>query len=159
MLSGSRSSLLSIVSVQTYFAFQFFYIVSISCIKISILLFYKRLFQSRRFTQVVYVVVGVVAAWGIAFFFTHLFAIWPISSRWDFNVQMTHEINAYAYWITNSATDVLTDFITLGLPLPMIRGLHMSRRNKLALLGAFALGCLYVQGKWRSGPVRGARFG
>ncbi|OLE56102.1 MAG: hypothetical protein AUG51_00015 [Acidobacteria bacterium 13_1_20CM_3_53_8] len=125
-----------------YFAFQFFYIVSISCIKVSILLFYKRLFQSRRFTQIVYVVVAIVVMWGFAFFFAHMFAVWPIASRWDHNMSIIWIINAGQYWISNSASDVITDFIILCLPLPMIRRLHMSGRNKVALMATFALGCL-----------------
>jgi hypothetical protein len=128
--------------LQTFFIFQLLYIVSVSCIKVSILLFYKRIFQSRRFTQAVWAVVAVVALWGVAFFFSYLVGIWPISSRWNINANISWEIDLNYYYIANSATDVLMDLITLCLPLPMIRRLRMSGRNKLALLGAFALGFL-----------------
>lgn len=86
--------------------------------------------------------VAVVALWGVAFFFSYLVGIWPISSRWNIDVNISWEINLSYYYIANSATDVLTDIVTLCLPLPMIRRLRMSGRNKLALLGAFALGFL-----------------
>jgi hypothetical protein len=87
-------------------------------------------------------VVAVVALWGVAFFFSYLVGIWPISSRWNFDGEISWEIDLTYYYIANSATDVLTDVVTLCLPLPMIRRLRMSGRNKLALLGAFALGFL-----------------
>jgi len=88
-------------------------------------------------------VVAVVALWGVAFFFSYLVGIWPISSRWNIsNANASWEIDLDYYYIANSATDVLMDLITLCLPLPMIRRLRMSGRNKLALLGAFALGFL-----------------
>jgi hypothetical protein len=87
-------------------------------------------------------VVAFVALWGVAFFFSYLVGIWPISSRWNIDVNISWEINLSYYYIANSATDVLTDIVTLCLPLPMIRRLRMSGRNKLALLGAFALGFL-----------------
>ena len=86
--------------------------------------------------------VAVVALWGVAFFFSYLVGIWPISSRWNINANISWEIDLDYYYIANSATDVLMDLITLYLPLPMIRRLRMSGRNKLALLGAFALGFL-----------------
>jgi hypothetical protein len=87
-------------------------------------------------------VVAVVALWGVAFFFSYLVGIWPISSRWNFDGEISWAIDLTYYYIANSATDVLTDVVTLCLPLPMIRRLRMSGRNKLALLGAFALGFL-----------------
>ncbi|KAJ4351714.1 uncharacterized protein N0V89_007057 [Didymosphaeria variabile] len=43
-------------------------------------------------------------------------------------------------WFTNAAINILTDFAIIILPIPVIRNLNLARRQKLALIGIFAVG-------------------
>jgi hypothetical protein len=43
---------------------------------------------------------------------------------------------------TNAAINILTDFLLILLPVPVIRGLNLGKRQKGALIGIFAVGGL-----------------
>ena len=126
-------------SYQMAFAIQFVYIFAVAPVKISVLLFYRRIFGTRKFGIALMTVGVVVVLWTIAFFFATLLQAWPISFNWthigtptDFPVM---------YWVC-AATDIFLDVITLALPLPMIWGLQMSQKRKWMVTGIFGLGAL-----------------
>jgi hypothetical protein len=129
--------------LKIVFSIQFLYLASISSVKISLLLFYKRVFPGKRFGYIVTVTLGLSGIWFFAFFFAQLFEIWPISANWTFNPN-----GSYA-WIINEESmnlwlcgaDVLAD-VFLFLPVPVITSLGMSRKDRLAFLGIFSLGLL-----------------
>lgn len=50
------------------------------------------------------------------------------------------KIPATEMYLWLAITDIFLDVITLAVPLPMIRELKMSRRNKWALMGVLAVG-------------------
>jgi hypothetical protein len=126
------------------FAIQFLYLASISSVKVSLLLFYKRAFPNKHFQYVVMITLVLSGMWFIAFSFSLLFEIWPISGNWDFNRKANYS------WVINEermntwlcGTDVLADIFLLLLPVPMIVSLRMSRKDKFAFLGIFSLGVL-----------------
>ena len=126
------------------FAIQFLYLASISSAKISLLLFYKRVFPSDRFRYVVMVTIGLSGMWFIAFFFAQLFEIWPISGNWNWSPNGTYAwiINEESMNMWLCGTDVLADIFLLLLPVPMIASLTMSGKDKIAFLGIFSLGLL-----------------
>jgi hypothetical protein len=70
---------------------QFFYIASVSSVKISVLLFYKRTFHSLsyHFVHCVYVTLTIIVLWTITVQWTITFSIvtllqeWPIAAFWD----------------------------------------------------------------------------
>jgi hypothetical protein len=51
-----------------------------------------------------------------AAFFSYLVGIWPITSCWNIDANISCELNLSYHYIANSATDVLTDIATFGLP-------------------------------------------
>lgn len=126
------------------FAIQFLYLASISSVKISLLLFYRRVFPGKRFGYIVTVMLGLSGIWFVAFFFAQLFEIWPISANWTFiaNGSYTRVINEESMNLWLCGTDVLADVFLLLLPVPLITSLRMSRKDKLAFLGIFSLGLL-----------------
>ncbi|KAF2176820.1 hypothetical protein K469DRAFT_678100 [Zopfia rhizophila CBS 207.26] len=112
-------------------------------IKISVVLFYKRIFTTRRFKTVVNVVIGLVAGFMIASFFAVLFCARGVSSFWttpamldgtQLTINLSTVITAFA------AIDIGLDVIILSLPLPMIKSMQMSTRKKFFVAGIFLLG-------------------
>jgi hypothetical protein len=133
-----------ILFAKIVFAIQLLYLASVSSVKISLLLFYKRVFPGKCFGHIVTVTLGLSGMWFLAFFLAQLFEIWPISANWTFNPN-----GSYAWVVKEQrmnlwlcGTDVLADVFLLLLPVPVITSLRMSRKDKLAFLGIFSLGLL-----------------
>lgn len=110
--------------------------VTYSCIKISVLLFYRRIFATPTFRVVNNILIILIAAWGVAFLFTEAFMCGSnshgghpcASSEWR------------VLWF--AITDVIGDVAVLTMPYPMIKNLQVTRREKVAVYGIFLLGTL-----------------
>jgi hypothetical protein len=125
---------------------QFFYIASVSCVKISVLLFYKRTFHSlsRYFIHCVYATLTIIVLWTITFSIATLLQEWPIAAFWDKSIPTRWKIDSTQMYLWLAITDILLDAVTLGLPIRMILKLRMSSRNKWALAGVFTIGSVAV---------------
>jgi hypothetical protein len=132
--------------LQIAYMIQFFYIVSVSCVKISVLLFYKRTFHSlsRYFIHCVYATLTITVLWTITFSIATLLQEWPIAAFWDKSIPSRWKIDSTQMYIWLAITDILLDVVTLGLPIRMILKLRMSSRNKWALAGVFTIGSIAV---------------
>ncbi|KAH6663047.1 hypothetical protein B0J14DRAFT_662248 [Halenospora varia] len=121
------------------FAYQFFYLFAVAAVKVSILYFYKRVFgnSSDGFIKVINIVLIFLLLWTIAFFFATLFQAWPISWNWD-GVGKPTQYNII--YFVQTGTEILTDLVTLCLPIPMIKGLHVEKHKKTRIIGIFWLG-------------------
>ena len=45
-----------------------------------------------------------------------------------------------AFWYANAVFNISTDFIIIGLPVPVIAKLQLPTRTKIALCGVFTVG-------------------
>ncbi|KAI0380168.1 hypothetical protein F5Y04DRAFT_289700 [Hypomontagnella monticulosa] len=112
--------------------------------KISVLLMYKRIFATPRFGIIAWILVGVIAAWAIAFTFAMALSCTPIESQWFFDLPHSPStcVNVVALFITALATDVATDSLVLLLPIYKIRKLQMPFARKVMIACIFLLGSL-----------------
>ena len=118
--------------------------------KISILLMYRRVFlvaddikaYGVRFRTLIWITLAVVGSCYVSFETAGIFQCTPIRRSWNDTVPgwCTDKLQRmYAYAGCNFVTDV----IILLLPMPLISGmLHISKRQKIGLMGVFALGGL-----------------
>lgn len=60
---------IKLIAIQVIFADVLLYVLSISLVKASIVLFYRRIFATKRFRIVINYMLGLQAAWSIALFF------------------------------------------------------------------------------------------
>jgi hypothetical protein len=125
---------------------QFFYTASVSCVKISVMLFYKRTFHnlSCHFIRCVYATLTVTVLWTVTFSIATLLQEWPIAAFWDRSILARWKIDSTRMYLWLAITDIFLDIATLGLPIPIIRKLRMSSRNKWALAGVFAIDSVVV---------------
>ena len=72
-----------------------------------------------------------------------LFQCRPIRGTWDLNIKADC-IDLSKPWIVIASLNVVTDFLTVCLPLPQLWKLQMRRETKLQLIGIFSIGSLYV---------------
>ncbi|KAL5051939.1 hypothetical protein BDW71DRAFT_212992 [Aspergillus fruticulosus] len=119
------------------------YNASLLFTKISLLLQYLRIFPSYKFRIICYVVMGVVIAystWAIVSGFVNCV---PVAKFWDRELP-GHCLSFEALWFFNASMNIATDLTLLILPMPLITQLQLPKRQKLALMGVFALGGLSV---------------
>lgn len=134
------------------------YVLAILCIfctasgliKISILLFYRRLSSrvvSNRFRWATWITIAFIASSTIAFALAPILGCNPVSAFWD-QVNYNKLVRGYKYRCLNEGADVFSasvistvqDLITAVLPSFLYWNLRIPVRQKIALFGIFAIG-------------------
>ena len=119
------------------------YYLSLGLTKASILLQYARVFPTPKFRIACAAVMILVILYTIWTEFGSIFACYPVRAFWT-KEQPARCINQFAMWFTNAALNILTDFLIIVLPMPVIKRLNLARRQKQALIAIFAIGGVYV---------------
>lgn len=127
---------------QASFALQRANQPSLTCIKLSILLFYLRLFPSRKFAYWAYANMAYTVCWGIASWIVNLNTCHPIAYFYDKTIPNGYCNNQAISGTINGSLSLFGDVCILVLPIPMVWGLQINLRRRLALLGIFLLGTL-----------------
>ena len=133
-----------ILVIETTFCF------ASGLIKISILLFYRRLSSravSSTFRWATWITIGFIVAYSVAFILVPIFGCNPISAFWD-QINVVKIAQGYKYHCFNEGADVFAagvisaaqDLITAMLPTLLYWNLHLPLRQKIALFGIFAIG-------------------
>ncbi|KAK3298771.1 uncharacterized protein B0H64DRAFT_386106 [Chaetomium fimeti] len=136
------------IFLQTEFATQLLSVLSLVFTKLSIVVFYRRIFKGKIFSIASTILLGAVAAWGVAFFFATLFECMPIPMVWKtlFGTP-DHQAVCYNYlpmfWAT-AISNMIMDVAILTLPMPFVWRLNMPRRQKIAVSAIFLLGAFVV---------------
>lgn len=121
------------------------YFIAVSLLKISFLLFYLRIFQSKRFRHLVWFLVAFNTFVTIAFIVTISLACKPLSytwTGWDGEHRGTCGQNTAAMSLANGGINIMLDLVTLALPISQIWGLQMDTRRKVAVISMMSVGLL-----------------
>ena len=112
-------------------------------VKISILLMYRRIFDTEAFKRATLVVGTACVAWAIAAIFCLIFQCHPFSGLWNPELTFTSKcINLQSYYRAVASSNMALDIIILCMPLFMVWRLKLEASQKLMLSGIFALGGL-----------------
>ena len=120
---------------------QFWYIIAVALVKLSVLFLYGRLFSAGRFRMIILIMLVITVSWLVSFLFATFFQVWPLWCNWITCVPTT---NYPVMYVCCSVTDIVLDISILCLPASFIRKLHISRGQKIGLIGTFGLGILYA---------------
>lgn len=90
-------------------------------VKVSLLLYYRRIFISRPFI---------------------IFSKWPVYKQW--NPEADYNVDVSAVLISFVVGNAIFDLFTLALPLATLRGLQMNSNRKLVLSIVFIFGSMCV---------------
>lgn len=115
--------------------------------KLAILLFLLELNSNQAWYRwTVYVGMFVVAGSSIGIFFSSVFPCKPFRKTWDLAIppEVGSCIDRWAMFQATAGLGVATDLLLIAIPVPMIIGLHLSVKKKVALLGMFAIGSMYA---------------
>ena len=116
------------------------YNTGLTLVKVSVLLFYSRVFKGvRGFSIALWTVGAIVVGWWITITFLSLFTCVPIAKAWD-STSPGHCEDTYREHLGAAIANVLTDFVILILPLPPLWKLHTTKARKVTLSLMFALG-------------------
>jgi hypothetical protein len=131
-------------NLQYFYWEEILYAVGLAISKISILLFYLRVFPQQTFRYMVFVMISLNAMYAIGFSLAVILQCSPVDGAWRswdgeykakcFNVN-------YLGW-SGAGANIFFDVTTLILPLPVLAQLTMSTRKKLQVFSMFAVGFL-----------------
>jgi hypothetical protein len=122
------------------------YSLSVAIIKVSILLFYRRLFGTRKKLQrVVTGFMGFHIIFAVVSILTYAFMCAPVSAYWRLEMRV-HGCptfrSALTMYMTLRSITVICDIALLCLPMKMVWDLKIPTRQRLGLACLFALGFL-----------------
>ena len=120
-------------------AYELIYATSISTIKISVLLFYLRVFVNRGLRTATKIALGLVGLWTIGNILQVFLICRPFEKAYSLTAEGTCG-NQVASFIAIGAFNIVTDIIILALPLPTVWALKMSTPAKFGLTGIFLVG-------------------
>ncbi|KAI3396244.1 hypothetical protein diail_12388 [Diaporthe ilicicola] len=113
------------------------------CVKISILMFYLRVFSTKaygRFRIWVYVGIAYTLIWGVVTWSVNLTTCTPIAFFYDRTIKGGVCRNQVISGTIAAVLSLVGDIYVLALPLPALWQLKINTRKKIAVVGIFLLG-------------------
>lgn len=135
---------------QIDLASEVLYNPSITFSKVSMLLFYRRIFSvDGHFLLFMRIMMFLVVGTCLAAVFGLIFADNPVQAQW--NLEMPHNsINLMSFVIAMAVINIVWDMAILGMVQGKVWGLHLDNRRKLLVSLLIILGALYVSYEpWR----------
>ncbi|RDW84256.1 hypothetical protein BP6252_01846 [Coleophoma cylindrospora] len=134
-------------SLKFFYISELFYIVTITLTKLSLLLFFRRIFPSQTFNILVWVMFGFVICSNFSLLMALTFQCLPFHGNWTnwmYKVAPVKCINSYAAIFVAAAMSITHDLIILALPLPVLWQLHLPWQKKANLLIMFSVGSFVI---------------
>ncbi|KAI0467447.1 hypothetical protein F4859DRAFT_506806 [Xylaria cf. heliscus] len=108
-------------------------------IRLSVIIFYFRIFPTKIVRRGGYILAATCLAWFVAIEALNLATCKPIAYMWDRSIDGTC-ISAPEGVIILGAANVLIDAVTVTLPIHEVIKLNISREKKLVIFGVFLIG-------------------
>ncbi|KAI3321639.1 hypothetical protein HD806DRAFT_159224 [Xylariaceae sp. AK1471] len=109
-------------------------------IRLSVVMFYLRIFPTKTVRRGGYTLAAVCVAWFIAVEALNLATCTPVAYTWDRSIKGGHCISAPSAVIVIGAINVVIDAVTVGLPIHEVMKLNLSKEKKLVIFGVFLIG-------------------
>lgn len=105
---------------------------------------YNRIFQARNFRILIWVAMGIVSAYGLAFLLVFALQCKPPSYSWlDWSQGTELEcLNIADMSWAMAAFNIFLDIVVIVIPIPQLLSLQLSWRKKLQVTALFCLGFL-----------------
>ncbi|KAL1981889.1 hypothetical protein VTN96DRAFT_2018 [Rasamsonia emersonii] len=116
-----------------------FYNAAVICAKASILLQYFRVFPTKRMRIACWAMLFVLASYGTWAVVSAFLNCIPVSKFWAPETP-GYCLSMKGLWFSNASMHITTDLAILILPIPALSTLDLPKRQKIALMGIFAVG-------------------
>lgn len=120
------------------------YNLGLLVVKDSILYQYLRFFVTKSYRRAAWGLIIFITTVGFVMILTSCVSCLPIPYYWDRSVKGGHCIDLMAFWFSFSSFNIVTDLAVWLLPMPVLKNLQLPRKQKMSLIGVFALGGLYI---------------
>ena len=141
-LSRAYARMLS-TRYQCFYATDCIYPPAVGIIKISTLLLFARIFQGRNFIRILWAVGFFISTYTLIIMLLLIFQCKSIKGFWDSNLEAGC-MSSTKVLVAMAVLNIITDFLVVCLPLPLLWKLQMRRGMKLQVMGIFTVGSLSV---------------
>ncbi|OJJ06579.1 hypothetical protein ASPVEDRAFT_154582 [Aspergillus versicolor CBS 583.65] len=121
-------------------AIQIFWAVGNSCVKLSLLSFYCRVFSFPRFIMTAQITAVFILLWALAVILGGFLLCQPFAFTWDQSIPGGHCGNQVLSYQITGALNLVTDLMVLTMPMPYLWKLEMRVSQKIPLMAVFAVG-------------------
>ncbi|KAI8948657.1 hypothetical protein F4801DRAFT_441755 [Xylaria longipes] len=115
------------------------YGIGSTSIRLSVIIFYFRIFPTKTVRRGGYILAAVCLAWFVSIEALNLATCKPIAYMWDRSIK-GRCISAPEGVIIPGAANVIIDAVTVTLPIREVKKLNLSREKKLVVFGVFLIG-------------------
>lgn len=132
---------------RVLFAIPMLFAISITLIKASTLVFYRRLFTTGRYFQRACILMfGLTVGWFLTSILGQFFSCRPISDSWTFFKDRSGHcpVGIPDFQLSMAAINLIFDIVIVCMPLFVISKLQMDAKRKWAVGGIFALGAFCI---------------
>lgn len=127
---------------QYTYAETLIYVIGLWFVKLSLLILYYRVFGvNQRFRWALYVVIGIWTSYSWTDTLVVVFQCLPVRKIWT-PTQPGHCLDLIKLGVAAGYINIITDFMILILPIPVVMSLHLSMKTRLAVVAIFATGIL-----------------
>jgi hypothetical protein len=121
------------------------YVVSLGLTKLSILLFYLRIFQHQPWFRIsVFTMISIIVLSTAIISLLTIFQCQPVQYFWNKDIRSGSCLDENALAYVNSGMSIVQDIIIIVLPIPVVLKLNMDTKKKVGVAFMFAVGGLYV---------------
>ncbi|KAK3377087.1 hypothetical protein B0T24DRAFT_701223 [Lasiosphaeria ovina] len=125
--------------MKSFYSSIVVYNIAVCLTKISILLQYRRIFSNALMQRATQAELCFLCAWAVTLAFLLTLVCIPVAAFWDPRAG-GRCLDGPTIWYTMAGVNLVTDFAIFTMPLPVLRSLHLPRRQKNMLIGVFCLG-------------------
>ncbi|KAH7112486.1 hypothetical protein B0J11DRAFT_185921 [Dendryphion nanum] len=121
---------------------EVFYFMAVAFTKISFLFFCLRIFPRKELRTIIFALVGICFAYGIAFVVACLFNCSPVSYIWT-NWDGEHSgtcFNFHVFAWAHAVINIVLDIVIIGIPIPELLKLSLSVKKKVYIIMMFSIG-------------------
>lgn len=133
-------------SRQCRYADEVITTLNLGVVKISILLFYRRLFTVRSFKITSAIMIAIVAGWTASFTMATIVQCNPPSYFWRLLEEEypQHCFQIFAMYQGLAVSDFILDVLVLALPIPVVVSLHLPWKTKIKVIDVLMFGSVYA---------------
>jgi hypothetical protein len=129
---------------QIFYFTELLYLAAVGLTKISILLFYLRIFPDWKLRRAIYAMIGTCALYSVVFVTVTALQCIPVSMAWKKWDGEHHgkclDLNADGW--ASASLNIILDLIVIALPMKQLTGLNMGWQRKLGVIVMFLGGGL-----------------
>ncbi|CZT46354.1 uncharacterized protein RSE6_06767 [Rhynchosporium secalis] len=134
-------------ALKFFYISELLYLSSITFTKLSLLLFFRRIFPDSRFRMATLLVGAFIVTSNIALFMALALQCMPVHgiwTNWMYKVPPVKCINVFAAVYAAAGMSITHDVIILVMPIPTLLGLNLGIKKKANLMVMFGVGSFVI---------------